>query len=341
MKRILSLILATITALTLLVGCGTEKKDRILYSEFDLVKNVTIPEYKGIEVDTSSKDFKKYYDDEIVNDVSSYNLYVKKTEGKVADGDTVNIDYVGKKDGVAFEGGTANGYDLTIGSNTFIEGFEDGLIDKNIGSTVDLNLTFPADYQSEELAGKAVVFTVKINYATTSEERKPEDYYTELNFNSLEEYEADVKDRAIDTYLMEILIKGSKVKKYSETDQEFMLDAYIEAINMNLQSQYGTTLETYLQTMGQTMESLKETAITEQIKPTMDAQMPIYTVIDKENIELTSEDVENRINEIVKQYGSDQVTAQDLKDYYGEYYFENLVATEKVLEIIRENAKIK
>lgn len=340
MKRILSLVLIGIMAVTLLAGCS-EKKDRILYSEFDLVKNVTIPEYKGVTVDTSSKEFKEYYDNEIVNDIQNNNLYVKKTEGKVADGDTVNIDYVGKKDGVAFDGGTANGYNLTIGSNTFIEGFEDGLIDKEIGSTVDLNLTFPTDYQSQELAGKAVVFTVKINYATTKEERKPEDYFKELDFKSLEEYEKDVRERAIDNYLMQNFLDGSKVNKYSQEDQDYLVDAYLDAIDENLQNQYGTTLDEYLKTAGQTKESLKEAALTEQIIPTMDTQMPIYTLVDKENIVITKEDINNRINKIVEEYGSNQVTAKALKDYYGEYYFENLIATEKALEVIRENAKIK
>lgn len=339
MKRILSLVLVGIMAVTLLAGCG-EKKDRILYSEFNLEKNVTIPRYKGVKVDTSSKEFKEYYDNEIVNDITSNNLYVKKTEGKVANGDTVNIDYVGKKDGVAFEGGTANGYDLTIGSKTFIDGFEDGLIDKAIGSTVNLNLTFPTDYQSEELAGKAVVFTVKINYATTKEERKPEDYFAELKFKSLEEYEKDVRERAIDNYLMQTFLDGSKINKYSEKDEEFLVDAYLDAINENLQSQYGTTLDEYLKTAGQTKEDLKKAALTEQIIPTMDTQMPIYTLIDKEDIEITKEDINNRINEIVKEYGTTEITAEDLKDYYGEYYFENLIATEKALEVIRENAKI-
>ena len=340
MKRILSLILMGVMAVTLLAGCG-EKKDRILYSDFNLKKNVTLAEYKGIEVDTASKEFKKLYDDVIANDVSSNNLYVKKTDGTVADKDTVNIDYVGKKDGVAFEGGTANGYDLTIGSNSFIDGFESGLIGKEIGSTVDLNLTFPKEYQSEELAGKDVVFTVKINYATTTEERKPEDYFKELNFETLEKYQEDVKSRAIDNYLLETFSKGSKVKKYSETDKKFLLDAYLETINKNLQNSYGMTLEAYLESSGQTMDSLKESALNEQIIPTMDSQMPIYALIDNEGIELTKKDVENKINELVKEYGSSEIKAEDLKEYYGEYYFENLIATQKALDFIRKNAKIK
>ncbi len=341
MKRILSLILAILTVVTLLAGCGGEKKNRILYSEFDLKKNVTLAEYKGVEVDTSSKEFKEYYDNVILNDVQNNNLYVKKTEGEVADGDTVNIDYEGKKDGVAFEGGTAKGYDLTIGSKSFIDGFEDGLIGKTIGSTVDLNLTFPKEYQSEELAGKDVVFTVKINYATTTEERKPQDYFEELDFKSLEEYEKDVKDRAIENYLLETFLKNSKVKKYSSKDEEFLLQSYIDVISQNLQSQYNMTLDSYLTSAGQTMDAFKETAITEQIKPTMDSQMPVYALLDAEGIEVTKTDIDNRINEIVKGYGSDEIKAEDIKEYYGEYYFENLIATEKALEIMSKNAKIK
>lgn len=339
MKRILSLSLAVLTVVSLLTGCG-EKKNRILYSEFDLKKNVTLAEYKDVEVDTSSKEFKEYYDNVILNDVQNYNLYVKKTEGEVADGDTVNIDYEGKKDGVAFEGGTATGYDLTIGSGSFIDGFEDGLIGKKIGSTVDLNLTFPEEYQSEELAGQAVVFTVKINYATTTEERKPEDYYEELEFKSLDEYEKDVKDRAIENYLLETFLENSKIKKYSSDDQEFLLQSYIDAVDKNLQNQYGMKLEDYLTSAGQTLDALKENAITEQIKPTMDSQMPVYALLDAEGIEVTKEDIEDEINEIIKEYGSSDIKAKDLKEYYGEYYFENLIATEKAVEVLRENAKI-
>lgn len=339
MKRILSFILMTVTVVVMLAGCG-DKKDRILYSDFNLSKNVTLAEYKGVKVDTDSTEFKEYYDNVILSDIQNNNLYVKKTEGTVAEGDTANIDYVGKKDGVAFDGGSATGYDLTIGSGTFIEGFEEGLVDKEIGSTVDLNLTFPDDYQSEELAGQAVVFTVKINYVTSTEERSPKDYYEELDFKSLDEYEADVKDRAIDNYLLETFLENSKVKEYSKEDEEFLLESYLDAIDKNLQSQYNMTLDSYLTSAGQTLDDLKETAITEQIRPTMDSQMPVYALIDEEEIKVTSKDIENRINEIVKKYDSSEVTADDLKEYYGEYYFENLIVNEKALQVIRENAEI-
>ena len=182
MKRLICFLMVTATVLGL-AGCGKKAK-RQLYND-KLSKYITLADYKGLKVDTKSDEFKKYYDNMISSDVSSNNLYVKKTEGTVANGDTANIDYTGKKDGVAFDGGTAEGYDLKIGSNSFIDGFESGLIGKKIGDTVDLNLKFPENYNSAELAGKAVVFTVKINYVKTEEERKPEDYYSELGFKSI------------------------------------------------------------------------------------------------------------------------------------------------------------
>ena len=197
MKKIICLLLGVmLTALTF-AGCG-KTAERQLYNE-KLSKYINLGEYKGIKVYTKSDEFKEFYNSVISSDVSSNDLYVKKTEGEVANGDTVNIDYTGKKDGVAFDGGTAEGYDLTIGSNSFIDGFETGLIGKKIGETVDLNLTFPENYDSSELAGKAVVFTVKINYVKTEEERKPEDYYSEIGFKTLKAYTDDVTERAVKT----------------------------------------------------------------------------------------------------------------------------------------------
>ena len=130
--------------------------------EDDAYKNLTVqvaPAQKATdeevneEINTSITYLEDY--DEIV---------VKKTEGKVKSGDTVNIDYVGTKDGEAFDGGSAQGYDLEIGSGSFIDGFEEGLIGKEIGSEVDLNLTFPEDYGVEDLNGADVVFHVTLNY---------------------------------------------------------------------------------------------------------------------------------------------------------------------------------
>lgn len=339
MKRILSIGLAVMLTLVLFAGCD-KKKDRILYSDFNLSKNVTLAEYKGIKVDTDSKSFKEFYNsliDQLVLE-NNFQSETSVTEGTIANGDIANIDYEGKKNGVAFEGGTATASDLTIGSNSFIDGFESGLIGKKIGDTVDLNLTFPENYHSQELAGQKVVFTVKINSAKKA--LKPEEFYSQLGFASVEEFEKDIKENAIDNYLLDTFIENSKIKNYSEKDKEFLTDKYLELVETNIQSQYSMTLDSYLSNIGQTKEAFTESIVTEQIIPTMDMQMPVYALIDNEGITVTAKDIETEINETVKSYNDSSITADAVKEYYGEYYFESIIAREKVLEFIRKNAKI-
>lgn len=337
-KKYLSIALVLLIAAVLMTGCG-KNNDRVLYNE-KLSKYVKLGDYKNIPIDTKSDTFKEYYTDVISSDVSNNDLYVRKTEGTVADGDTVNIDYEGKKEGVAFDGGTDTDYYLTIGSDSFIDGFEDGLIGKKIGATVDLNLTFPENYQNTELAGKAVVFTVKINYVNTKEERKPEDYYKELDFESLDKYEADVTRRAARSYLLDAVTANSEIKDYPQKDTETIYEAYKNMLNTNMQSQYGIDLTTYLSYNNQTEDDFKKSLTDEQIKPLMKEQMVLYSVLDNEKISIAEEDVKAKLNDAVKSYGSTTVTADTLKEFYGEYYFEYLAVNEKVLDFIYENADI-
>ncbi len=338
MKRILAVVL-TVFTLLLLASCG--EKDRILYSSADLAKSLKLADYKAIKVDTSSKGFEEKYNEIIKSDVENNDLYLTKTEGKVAKGDVANIDYEGKKDGVAFEGGTAQGYDLEIGSGSFIAGFEDGLIGVEIGSTVDLNLTFPKDYQSTDLAGKAVVFTVKVNFVKTDEALAPKDYFSKLNFKSLEKYEEDVKNRTIDTIIFENITENSKVNDYPKADTEFLTDKMTEMFETQVKSYYGMALDDFLTQNQMTKEQFNSSLLSEQVYPMMDQTMPMYAIIDKEGIEVTQEDVENEINKAVKDFNDESITADKLKEYYGEYYFENLAVNEKALQAVKKYAKIK
>ncbi len=336
MKRVLSLLLVLVFILGL-SGCGN--KDRILYN-VNLDKYVTLGEYKGLEINTSSDEYKKEFDAVIAQDIEDNQFYVKKTEGKVKKGDVANIDYVGKKDGVAFDGGTAQGYDLEIGSGSFIEGFEDGLIGVSIGSTVDLDLKFPENYGNEELNGAKVVFTVKVNYVTTEEEMKPEDYCEQLGYKTVDEYNANVKKRTIENLLYSKVVKTSTVKDYPKKDIEFLKNAIIETYETTLETNYGATLDEYLKSMGQTKEQFEEGLVTEQIKPQMDQTMVIYAIFDAEELSVTKEEINAEIDKLVKQYNDSQVDAQKIKEYYGEYSFENKIVSEKVLEVLYNNAKI-
>ena len=170
-----SVLACLLAVLLILSGCGSSE-DIIYYSYEDFVEEhtlsdyVTLGDYKGLKIDPADIEVSE----EALTDrlhkkmqESSYVTYEEDIkEGTVQKGDTCAIDYIGKKDGVAFEGGTGS-YDLEIGSGSFIPGFEEGLIGKKIGSTVDLNLTFPENYGNEELNGQDVVFTVTIKKVTT------------------------------------------------------------------------------------------------------------------------------------------------------------------------------
>ena len=336
-KKIVWLVCAVLS-ISLLAGCGAEKAERIMYNT-DLSKYVKLGDYKGLSIDMSSDEWKEAYQAQQDADVQENELYVHKTEGKVEDGDTVNIDYEGKKDGVAFAGGTAQGHDLTIGSNSFIDGFESGLIGKEIGSTVDLNLTFPEDYGSEELAGQDVVFTVKINYVATTEPLTPEEYYQTLAFDSLEDYEQDVRERTAKTLLLQEAVENAEISEYPEADIETIYTAYLNRIEQNLQSQ-NVDLQTYLSYINQTEEEFKQDTIDSEIQPQMQEQMVAYRILDVEKMAITQEEIQEQIDQIVAQYDSEQVTADVLKEFYGDYYFETLAANQKVADFLYKNAKI-
>ena len=196
MKKMTAVLLAAVMAFSL-AACGGEDTDGTTAAETEessstdeteaaaeepeyfsafnldnLSDYVQLGEYKGIEVtaqDTTVTD--EDVETELQSQVENATpIYEEITEGTVADGDVVNIDYEGTLDGVAFDGGTDTDFNLTIGSGQFIDGFEDGLIGKNIGDTVELNLTFPEDYTvNSDLAGQDVVFTVTINYVQGEE----------------------------------------------------------------------------------------------------------------------------------------------------------------------------
>ena len=341
MKRILSLTLVVFLLSTLLTACGKNKT--ILFSSVDFDKALTLAEYKGITLDTSSDEYGEFYDNVIVSDIKNNSLYIEKTEGTVSEGDIANIDYVGKKDGVAFEGGTAEGYDLEIGSNSFIEGFESGLIGAEIGKTIDLNLTFPEDYGNEELNGADVVFTVTVNSVQTTDGVEPKDIYEDLGYKTLKEYENDVKERATENYFLDLVRSKSEIKEYPDEDVKTLKTQIKDALNNNFTSYYGMSLESYLTQNGMTMIDFENNLLNNQVKPLIAETMPLYAILDKEGVKITDEDIETKLDELVKEYESSgtSVDAETIKKSVGEYSIENLAVQEKALEIIKENAKIK
>lgn len=334
MKKIILLATSLLLILTFVAGCG--KNERSLYN-VDLKEYIEIGKYKGVEVDTKSDKYKEYYNAEIENDITANDLYKELSEGVVQEGDIANIDYIGTKDGVQFEGGTATQYELEIGSGTFIEGFEEGLIGMEIGSMKDLNLTFPENYGKEELNGADVVFSVNVNSVKRAME--PKEAYKKLGFKTLKAYELDLKERACVSCIIDKLAKDAKVKKYSDKDLELLYKAEKKQMESYYSTYYGMDFASVLSNYGMTEETYKESALENSIKPQSKVQMVIYYIFDEEGMEFTSDEVNAKINEIVE--ANEGATIEKVKDVYGEHYFEYEVVREKVSELLYKKAKIK
>lgn len=258
-------------------------------------------QYTGL--DLVSDEAVQITDDDVEDYLEQYIMpsFTEQVEGPIQDGDTANIDYEGKKDGVAFDGGTAQGYDLTIGSGTFIDGFESGLIGKKAGETVDLNLSFPADYQNTDLAGKAVVFTVKVNSITRQRELTDE-LAVEIDGESktVAELKANIKNylqEEEDLTAMQSLyyIAATKVIEDSkiETDPkavEYTCNTYLRNYATQCQQYYGMDVGTLLSYMGGTYEDLRSQYEDISVEA-VQQRLVLEAIADKENLTVTDDDL--------------------------------------------------
>ena len=229
--------------------------------------NVTLGDYKGVEVEVRDVNVT---DDEVqsyVDSLVSSNPEMNEVDRAAKEGDTVNIDYVGKKDGVAFDGGTAQGYDLTLGSGTFIDGFESGLVGAKKGDKIDLNLTFPEEYGNTELAGQAVVFEVTVNAVKESTDAKLNDEwvenYTNGNQTTVAEFLDETKkemqeqrEQSEHTIELNSLI-GSVIENSTFEVNPEAIEYEAQKMMQNSQmslAQYGIDLDSYLSMVGMTKE---------------------------------------------------------------------------------------
>ena len=299
-QRIMAAALAGVLAVSV-AGCGSSDGGDTKVSDvrtYDVEKYVTLGAYDGMDVtvegkfDVTDEDVATYID----NMLAYYPTYEDTDKKTVESGDCVNIDYEGKKDGVAFDGGTAQGYVLEIGSNTFIDGFEDGLIGVNVGDTVDLDLTFPEDYQSEELAGAAVVFTVKVNKIvkklnTTYEELTDDFVASNLNYDTVDALYNETKSYletsneenrtvAERSAVLDKLIENSTVAiPDGLLDQK--VDQYIQ--QFTAQNCTGdTTLADYLTSNYNMSEDDFKTTITNEMQSNLDDELVLEALVKAE-----------------------------------------------------------
>ena len=270
------------------------------------------------------------------------------TEGTVEDGDTVNIDYVGKLDGEEFDGGSAEGYDLEIGSCTFIDGFEDGIIGMQVGETKDLELTFPEDYHSEELAGKDVVFTVTVNSISRVPELTDEVADSVVEGMTAEAYQEsvrqDLEDSAKESQksdaqqkLLQAVYNNATISGYPEENLQYTIKRATDYYEW-LASMYGMSLDDYLTNYGMTQDEFKE-----QIQPVAEEalgeEMTLLAIAKEENIEVSDEEYQDGLARYAEAQGMDDPSK--LEEAYGENYIRNSLLQEKVLNFLYENATIE
>lgn len=349
MKKILSLALALLLALFAFCGCGNKNKE-FDYNKADLTKYVTLGKYLGIEVEVEDRELN---DDDIaehIDDILSDNAEeVQVKDRAVKDGDTIHLDYEGKRDGVAFDGGTAKDAELIIGSGSFIDGFEDGLIGVMPGETVDLDLKFPDPYtRNPELSGVAVVFTCTVNYI--KEMNKPEwndefvktltngDYetaaaYIEANRDEwAEEKKSGIDQQKLSDVWKEVLA-NAEIKEYPQSE----IDKYVEDIIASYEqyaTQYGMDLDSFLSMIGSDRNGLDEYA--DAYAHSLVAEELIYHSIVKDaGLELGEEEYDKGLQEYASYYNT---TVDELKSTYGEDQIKDSLLWDKMCVYLTENA---
>ena len=259
------------------------------------------------------------------------------------------IDFEGFVDGVAFEGGKGENHSLEIGSHTFIDTFEDQLVGKNVGDEVDVNVTFPEQYQAADLAGKPATFKVKINEIKAKELPELDDEFAKdvSEFDTLAEYKESLKKdlekkkqdeakRTKEDEAIQKIIDKSKMEipeAMIDTQCETMIEEFAQRI-----AQSGLSMDQYLQFSGLTVDGLKE-----QVRPEaltrIQSSLVLEQIAKEENIEVSDADVDAEIEKMAKNYGME---ADKLKEYMGEGEKESMkreLAITKAVELIMDNIK--
>ena len=325
-------------------------KPFIFTAEVAVRPEVTLGKYMGVtvtKIDTSVSD--EEVEESLEKERNNNARTITVTDRAVESGDTAVIDFEGFVDGVAFEGGKGENHPLEIGSHTFIDTFEDQLIGKNTGDEVEVNVTFPEQYQAADLAGKPAVFKVKINEIKTKELPELDDEFAQdvSEFDTLAEYKEDLKKRLVEQKENEAkrtkedeaiqkIIDKSKMDipdAMIDTQCDTMIEEFAQRI-----AQSGLSMDQYLQFSGMTVDKLRE-----QVRPEATTRIQSSLVLEQiakdENIEITDEDIDAEIEKMAKAYGME---ADKLKEYMGESEkksMKNDLAIQKAVELVMDNVK--
>ena len=324
-----------------------DEKVDLVYT-FAVTPEVNIKDYEGLDYKVEDYSVSDEDVDKEIDVMKERYAELEIVDGKAEKGDTVNIDYKGFKDDVAFEGGEASVHDLTLGSGSFIPGFEDQLIGTKAGDEKDVELSFPEDYPHEELKGAPVVFKVKVNEV----KRKvyPEvndDFAKDLNIKdveTLEDLKANTRNRLetikknqnenlADQALLEQLMEKMEAD-IPEVMIEDEINGQINQMAQQIQA-YGMDFNQYLQMMGKTLDELKED-YKENAEKTVKTRLALQAVAKQENLNPSEEEINAEYQKIADQY---QMKLEDVKQYISEDMIKYDVQSTKALEFVKEHAK--
>lgn len=318
--------------------------------EVYVVPDVTLGEYKGVSVKKQVTEVTDaQVDAKVEEERAKQASEVSVDDRPVKDGDTVNLDYAGSVDGVAFAGGTAEGQTLKIGSHTFIPGFEEQMVGMSIGEEKDLDVTFPESYHAEELAGKAAVFHVKVNAITETQLPELDDDFAKdiSEFDTLDEYKADIRAKleaqaaesdknAFTNAVIEKVVENATVD-IPEAMIERQIDSMMRDFEYRLRSQ-GLSLEDFMKYTGQDEKAFRGN-YRDQAEKSVKAHLVLSEIEKVEAIDATEEEIDAQIAQLAPQTGK---SAEELKSTLSETdkaYFKADAIRDNAIKFLCDNAK--
>ena len=325
------------------------------YDENGYLKGITALDYVTLpdtESFTLSDDATTVSDSDIDNYISNNILSNYKTTNEITNraaenGDTVNIDFAGSIDGVAFDGGTGSDYDLTLGSGTFIDGFEDQIVGHSAGEEFDVNVTFPEEYQAAELAGKPAVFKIKLHEVKYKELPALDDELAKdcSEYDTLDEFKASIRknnqeqldkqdDLAVENALVDQVIESME-GEIPQAMYETRMDEMVNDFAFRVEQQ-GLRLEDYLKYMGQTMEQFRASFMP-QAEKQVKIRLALEAVAAAENIEASEEEVSAEIKRIADQYKMEEDKVRELVNVDD---LKKDLAINKAIDFIKSHANI-
>ena len=319
----------------------------VLTVSTELYPEVTLGEYKGIEVPKETVSISKAEVDAELGRMQDRNARIETVDREAKTGDTVILDFEGFVDGKPFDGGKAEGYTLTLGSSAFIPGFEDQIVGHSAGEEFDVNVTFPTEYQAAELAGKAAVFKIKLHEVKYKELPALDDELAKdcSEYDTLDEFKASIRknnqeqldkqdDLAVENALVDQVIESME-GEIPQAMYETRMDEMVNDFAFRVEQQ-GLRLEDYLKYMGQSMDQFRASFMP-QAEKQVKIRLALEAVAAAENIEASEDDVSAEIKRIADQYKMEEdkvrelVNVEDLKKD---------LAVNKAIDFIKSHANV-